>query len=60
MKNILLLIIFILALGLLGRMEMQDEIRSHQIDEQNKQEVIKDLQLRCYTGDLTGEMCRGL
>lgn len=60
MKNILLLIIFILALGLMGRMEMQDEIRSHQIDEQNKQEVIKDLQLRCYTGDLTGEMCRGL
>jgi len=60
MKNILLLIIFILALGLLGRMEMQDEIRMHQIDEQNKQEVIKDLQLRCYTGDLTGEMCRGI
>ena len=60
MKNILLVILFILALGLMGRMEMQDEIRSHQIDEQNKQEVIKDLQLRCYTGDLTGEMCRGI
>lgn len=59
MKNILLVILFILALGLLGRMEMQDEIRSHQIDEQNKQEVVKDLQLRCYTGDLTGDMCRG-
>ena len=59
MKNILIAILFILALGLIGRMEMQDEIRSHQIDEQNKQEVIKDLQLRCYTGDLTGEMCRG-
>ena len=59
MKNILLVILFILALGLMGRMEMQDEIRSHQIDEQNKQEVIKDLQLRCYTGDLTGDMCRG-
>lgn len=59
MKNILLAILFILALGLMGRMEMQDEIRSHQIDEQNKQEVIKDLQLRCYTGDLTGDMCRG-
>ena len=59
MKNILIAILFILALGLMGRMEMQDEIRSHQIDEQNKQEVIKDLQLRCYTGDLTGDMCRG-
>lgn len=60
MKNILLVILFILALGLMGRMEMQDEIRSAEWDKQNKQEVIKDLQLRCYTGDLTGEMCRGL
>lgn len=60
MKNILIVILFILALGLMGRMEMQDEIRSAEWDKQNKQEVIKDLQLRCYTGDLTGEMCRGL
>lgn len=60
MKNILLVILFILALGLMGRMEMQDEIRSAEWDKQNKQEVIKDLQLRCYTGDLTGDMCRGL
>ena len=60
MKNILIAILFILALGLMGRMEMQDEIRSAEWDKQNKQEVIKDLQLRCYTGDLTGEMCRGI
>lgn len=60
MKNILIVILFILALGLMGRMEMQDEIRSAEWDKQNKQEVIKDLQLRCYTGDLTSEMCRGL
>lgn len=60
MKNILIVILFILALGLMGRMEMQDEIRSAEWDKQNKQEVIKDLQLRCYTGDLTGEMCRGI
>ena len=59
MKNILLLIIFIIAFGLLGRMEMQDEIRSAEWDRQNKQEVIKDIQLRCYTGDLSSEMCRG-
>ena len=55
MKNILLV-----ALGLLGRMEMQDEIRSAEWDKQNKQEVIKDIEFRCYTGDLTGEMCRGI
>ena len=60
MKNILLVVIFIVALGLLGRMEMQDEIRSVEWDKQNKQEVIKNIELRCYTGDLTGEMCRGI
>ena len=59
MKNILIVILFILALGLIGRMEMQDEIRSAEWDKQNKQEVIRDIELRCYTGDLTGDMCRG-
>ena len=51
MKNILLVILFIVALGLLGRMEIQDEIRSAEWDKQNKQEVIKDIEFRCYTGD---------
>ena len=60
MKKVLMVIGFIMLLGLLGSMECQDEIRSHQIDEQNKQEVIRDIELRCYTGDLTGEMCRGI
>ena len=60
MKNILLLILFIAALGLLGRMEMEDEIRSADWDSLNKQEVVRDIEFRCYTGDLTGEMCRGI
>ena len=60
MKNILLLILFIAALGWLGRMEMEDEIRSADWDSLNKQEVIRDIEFRCYTGDLTGEMCRGI
>ena len=60
MKNILLVILFIVALGLLGRMEMQDEISSAEWDKQNQQEVIKNIELRCYTGDLSGEMCRGV
>ena len=60
MKKVLMVIGFIMVLGLLGRIECQDEIRSHKIDEQNKQEVIRDIELRCYTGDLTGEMCRGI
>ena len=60
MKKTLLVVLVIVALGLLGRMEMQDEIRSVEWDKQNKQEVIKDIEFRCYTGDLTGEMCRGI
>ena len=60
MKNILLLILFIAALGWLGRMEMEDEIHSADWDRLNKQEVIRDIEFRCYTGDLTGEMCRGI
>ena len=60
MKNILLVILFIVALGLLGKIEMQDEIHSAEWDKQNKQEVIKNIELKCYTGDLTGEMCRGI
>ena len=60
MKNIVLLILLIAALGWLGRMEMEDEIRSADWDRQSKQEVIRDIEFRCYTGDLTGEMCRGI
>lgn len=59
MRNFLILVGFIALLGLVGRMDYESEVLSHQIDEQNKQEVIKDIQLRCYTGDLTGELCRG-
>ena len=59
MRNFLILVGFIAILGLVGRMDYESEVLSHQIDEQNKQEVIRDIQLRCYTGDLTGEMCRG-
>lgn len=59
MRNFLILVGFIALLGLVGRMDYESEVLSHQIDEQNKQEVIRDIQLRCYTGDLTGEMCRG-
>lgn len=60
MKNILLLILFIVALGLLGRMEMQDEIHSAEWDKQNQQEVVRDIEWRCHTGELSDDMCRGI
>ena len=46
--------------GIAGYYDMQDEISTSEYDRQNKQEVIKDLQLRCYTGDLQGDICKGL
>ena len=52
MKKVLMVIGFIMLLGLLGRMECQDEIRSAEYDKQMKQEVIKQWEVRCATGDV--------
>lgn len=61
LKNITLAILFIAILGLLGRMECQDEIKSAEYDAQMKQEVIKDWQLRCATGDIfDAEICKAI
>lgn len=61
LKNIALAILFIVALGLLGRMECQDEIKSAEYDEQIKQEVIKDWQIRCSTGDIfDADICKAI
>ena len=60
LRKILLFVLFIMLLGIAGHFDMQDEINTAEYDKQNKQEVIKDLQLRCYTGDLQGDICKGL
>lgn len=60
LRKILLFVLFIMLLGIIGHFDMQDEINTAEYDKQNKAEVIKDLQLRCYTGDLQGDICKGL
>lgn len=60
LRKVLLFVLFIMLLGIAGHFDMQDNINTAEYDRQNKQEVIKDLQLRCYTGDLQGDVCRGL
>lgn len=60
MKNVLIVIGFIMLLGLVGRMECQDAIKTAQLDQENKQEVIRDLELRCYTGSIDPEYCNGV
>ena len=59
-RKVLLFVLFIMLLGIAGHFDMQDEISTSEYDRVNKQEVIKDLQLRCYTGDLQGDVCKGL
>ena len=60
LRKILLFVLFIMLLGIAGHFDMQDNINTSEYDRVNKQEVIKDLQLRCYTGDLQEDFCRGL
>ena len=60
LRKILLFVLFIMLLGIAGHFDMQDEINTEEYDRVNKQEDIKDLKLRWYTGDLQGDVCRGL
>lgn len=60
LRNVLVIIGMIVLLGLVGHYDYESEVMTHKQDEINKQEVIKDLQLRCYTGDLQGDICKGL
>lgn len=56
-KKILTVGLFILALGLAGRMDMQSEIATHKQDELNKQAVIQDLTNKCIDGSIDIEYC---
>ena len=60
LRKILLFVLFIMLLGIAGHFDIQNEIATSGYDRVNKQEVIKDLQLRCYTGDLQDDACIGL
>ena len=60
LHKILLFLLFIMLLGIAGHFDMQDNINTAEYDRVNKQEVIKDLRMRCYTGDLQEDFCKGL
>ena len=60
LRKILLFVLFIVLLGIAGHFDMQDEINTTEYDRVNKQEVIKDIQMKCFKGDLTGDVCKGL
>ena len=60
LRKILLFVLFIMLLGIAGHFDMQDNINTSEYDRVNKQEVIKDLQMKCFKGDLQGDVCKGL
>ena len=55
-KKILTITFAIILIGLVGRMDYESEVKTTKQDEMNKQEVIKDFQIRCMDNELGFEM----
>ena len=55
-KKILTIAFALIIVGLVGRMDYQSEVMTAEQDEINKQEVIKDLQIRCMNKEPGFEM----
>ena len=58
-RNLLMIVLMIVLMGIIGRFDYESEIMTHQQDEINKQECIKDVQMKCFNGELSNEYCRG-
>ena len=55
-KKILTIAFALILVGLVGRMDYQSEVMTTKQDEINKQEVIKDFQIRCMNNEPGFEM----
>ena len=55
-KKITTIIFALILVGLVGRMDYQSEVMTTKQDEINKQEVIKDFQIRCMDNEPGFEM----
>ena len=61
MKNILTVVTVILLLGLMGRIECSDMIKTTSQDEINKQEFIKQEQIKCMSDNLiNSDYCKAI
>ena len=59
-KKILTIAFAIILVGLVGRMDYESEVMTTKQDEMNKQEVVKDFQIRCMDNEPGFEMyCKG-
>lgn len=59
LRKILMIGLFIMLLGIAGHFDIQDELTTSDYDRQNRQEFIKDWQLRCLQNELNNEYCKG-
>ena len=55
-KKILTIAFAIILIGLVGRMDYESEVMTTKQDEMNKQEAIKDFQIRCMDNEPGFEM----
>ena len=55
-KKILTIAFALILIGLVGRMDYQSEVMTAEQDALNKQEVIKDFQIRCMANQPGFEM----
>ena len=55
-KKILTIAFALIIVGLVGRMDYQSEVMTTKQDEMNKQEVIKEFQIRCMDNEPGFEM----
>ena len=61
MKNILTVATVILLIGLMGRIECSDMIKTTSQDEINKQEFIKQEQIKCMSDNLiNSDYCKAI
>lgn len=61
MKNILTVVTVILLIGLIGRLEYNDMIKTTSQDEINKQEFIKQEQIKCMSNNLiNSDYCKAI
>ena len=58
-RNLLMIVLMIVLVGIVGRFDYESEIMTHKQDEINKQEFIKDVQMKCFNGELSSEYCKG-
>lgn len=56
LKKITTIVFALILIGIVGHMDYESEVMTTKQDQINKQEVIKDFQIRCMNGEQGFEM----